>query len=72
MDDLVESVKAKLRPQYDAKAQSIVRRVNAEMAGMPVEEILATLRARMREAGFQPLDEGLRPAAEAISDRSLT
>jgi hypothetical protein len=71
MDKLSALVKAKLQPQMDTLGQSIIIRVNAEMAGQPVADILDVLRTRMHKAGIEPLDEGLRPVAEAISSRNL-
>lgn len=54
------------------KARAIISSVNAEMAGQPIAAILDVLQARMRQAGLTPTDEGLRTAADAISERSFT
>ena len=70
-DKLSDLVEAKLQPQADALGRSVITRVNAEMAGQPVADVLDVLRTRMRQAGLEPLDQGLRPAAEAISKRTF-
>jgi hypothetical protein len=65
---------AKLRNMAQAanqQAQEIVRQVNAEKAGEPVEDVLAVLRARIAQAGTEPNEDGLRKYAEAISRRTL-
>ena len=62
---------AKLQQELNARAQDVVRKVNAEMAGQPTDEVLDTLRNRIRAAGMEPKDEGLRPAAAAISNGTL-
>jgi hypothetical protein len=69
--EITQRVKAQLQPEVNAKGQDIVRRVNAEMAGEPVDDVMEILCVRMREAGFEPNDEGLRPYAQAISDGAL-
>jgi len=69
--EIAEQAAGQLQPEVNAQAQNIVRRVNAEMAGEPVDDVMETLRVRMREAGFEPNDEGLRPYAQAISDGTL-
>lgn len=71
MDELEDLARAKLQPQANRVGQDILRRVNAEMAGQPVDDVLATLRTRVRQAGVEPDEAGLREAAEAISNRTL-
>jgi hypothetical protein len=58
---------ARLQAQVNAAGQDVVRKVHAEKAGCPVLEVMAALRAGMRAIGMQPNDNGLMPAAEAIS-----
>jgi hypothetical protein len=71
INDLARQAAAKVQSDYDAIGQNVIRSVNAEMAGQPAEDVLAALRARIRAAGLEPNDDGLRAAAAAIASRSL-
>jgi hypothetical protein len=69
--EITEGVVSKLQPEVDTAAQDIIRQVNSEMSGQAADDVLETLRARMRKVGFMPNDEGLRPYAQSISDGTL-
>ena len=66
-----EEAIAELQRDINAKAQDCIRQVNADMAGHPVNEVMEALRTRLTTIGVEPDDEGLKPYAQDISDRTL-
>ena len=65
-------VQAKVQVVMDDKARAVIRQVNAEMNGRPVEEVLAALMTRMRAAGIEPDEANLGGYAQSISDGTCT
>lgn len=62
---------AQLQQDANGKAQAALREVNGRMAGQPVEDVLAELIVQIKDSGFEPNCEALRPYAVAIAEGTL-
>lgn len=69
---MMRHITAQMHQHFDGKAQAVIRRLNAEMAGQPTDEVLAALMSDMRAAGMEPNEPGLRKVAASISVGSCT
>ncbi|MFB2583204.1 hypothetical protein ACEXQD_18300 [Herbiconiux sp. P15] len=66
-----EGAWARIQADVNAKAQNVIREVNATHAGRPADEVAEALRVGLREIGAEPTEAGVREYAQSISDGTL-
>jgi hypothetical protein len=71
-EQLMNHIHDKLQEQFTGKARDVIRRVKAEMAGQPADEVLAALMSGIRAAGMEPNEAKMRECAESISAGTCT
>lgn len=66
-----DSALRRLQEDANRQVQQVIRKVNEEMAGQPVNEVHAELMSRLRGAGVEPDDAVVREYSESIAAGTL-
>lgn len=69
-DRMDDAAKRRLQESAQRKVHDVIRRVDDDMSGQPVDAVHAELMTRLRQAGVDPHDTAVREYSQSISDAS--